>query len=446
MQTDADERARLESVVPALERLARLLDAEQKERRQGIENFTEGDGLKSLEGLIDERRHEFDALDFVGRARLGSGENLWSDEEFQSNVLAWLLNANESHTAKTTFIGGFLSRTGAPKKLRQVDWSNSVVIREWENFVDGRQGFLDILVFNEQQGVLCAIENKVFSNEHSCQLTRYRRALESRYPFFEKHYVFLTPNGVCPHKPEDREYWKPVAYSTVLKEVQRIVENDTSLNDEDVRLFLKQYATTLRRNIVPDTSIPALAREIYLQHREAIETIYRHKPHYANETKQILKEAVSQLGGWRLEAEESSWIRFRPNHWAGLKHMETGTGAGSPGILLFFQFWFGQNYPTFGLWLAPSNDDDIRHHVVNRINQNPKIFNLSGSAYAEGWMNLHKIEGIVTEADLNNWDRDGTKTRIRAWIEDFAENEFPAMNNVIVRCFEEYEAEQRSGQ
>ena len=34
-----------------------------------------------------------------------------------------------------------------------------------------------------------------------------------------------------------------------------------------------------------------------------------------------------------------------------------------------------------------------------------------------------------------------TRAKIESWVKNFAENEFPAMNDVIVKCLEKYEAE-----
>ena len=34
------------------------------------------------------------------------------------------------------------------------------------------------------------------------------------------------------------------------------------------------------------------------------------------------------------------------------------------------------------------------------------------------------------------------RSKIEAWVEKFAIEQFPAMNEVIVKCLEEYEAEQ----
>ena len=47
----------------------------------------------------------------------------------------------------------------------------------------------------------------------------------------------------------------------------------------------------------------------------------------------------------------------------------------------------------------------------------------------------------MKESDLNNW-YDATSSgadRLKRYVADFAQSEFPAMNDIIVRCFGEYE-------
>ena len=53
---------------------------------------------------------------------------------------------------------------------------------------------------------------------------------------------------------------------------------------------------------------------------------------------------------------------------------------------------------------------------------------------------------ILDDSDVDNWmDEEATRAKIEAWVKNFAENEFPAMNKVIVNCLSKYEAEQNGG-
>ena len=58
-------------------------------------------------------------------------------------------------------------------------------------------------------------------------------------------------------------------------------------------------------------------------------------------------------------------------------------------------------------------------------------------------MVLDAKEYILDESDYGaGWDDGSTRAKIMAWVSNFAENQFPAMNKVIVDCLREYEAEQ----
>ena len=77
MQTDnletTDQRQWLESVVPDLEELELSLAAGRRDQALALERFALSEPLIELEKLIAEQRDEFDALDFVGQLRMGSG-------------------------------------------------------------------------------------------------------------------------------------------------------------------------------------------------------------------------------------------------------------------------------------------------------------------------------------------------------------------------------------
>ena len=323
------------------------------------------ESLERLEKLSEDQRSEFDALDFIGRLSLGTGRGLWGSEEFHSRVLAWLLDPRESHGLDDRFLKRFLLRAGVQPAGLSSDWSATEVTREWPNVVDGQRGFLDILVVDEAQRVLCAIENKVFSREHSEQLTRYRRALKDSYSTFTRHHVFLTPEGTHPSSEKEQEHWTPVNYSMVFDVVQQIVENSDNATTDGVGPFLRQYATALRRNIMPETSVSQLARSIYLEHREAIDLIAANKPDWVAEAKQWLREAVAQQENWELDLEAPTFVRFRSTDWDEYEVMHTGTGwAPGSDALLLFQFRFNREERFWlDLALSPRNDANNRRET-----------------------------------------------------------------------------------
>ena len=308
--------------------------------------------------------------------------------------------------------------------------------------MDGEWGYLDILIVNRQERFLCAIENKIWSGEHSDQLARYRKALEAAYPDYSRHLVFLSPGGAVPHRAEEQNFWAPVSYTTVLSALDQTIKSQAM--PPDVSAFLRQYATTLRRRIVPDsTEINQLARKIYLEHREAIELIYQHKPDFVDEAKRVLREAIRHQTDWSLVQEGTLFLQFRPWKWADYQSMATGTVWPSKALLLF-QFHFGDgpnNLPYLRLVMSLGSNDMVRQKLFDTAQRHPK-FTPREYSYSGGWMVLDRMEYILDESDYDRWDDSSVPAKITEWVADFATNRFPAMNEAIVNCLEEYKAEQ----
>ncbi len=436
----------LHSVFPDLEQLEKALASDRAARLTRLNNLEAHEALERLEKLATEQRTEFDALDFNGQLRFGRGRDLWGWEEFQSGMVAWLLDPKQSHGHGDQFLKEFLDRAGVRLAGHSPDWLETEVIREWENVVDGQQGFLDILIVNEAQRVLCAIENKVFSSEHSEQLTRYRLALDAAYSTFTRYHVFLTPRGDLASREEG--YWTPISYSTVYEIVKQILENIGNSTNEDIRAFLRQYATALRRNVMPETSVPQLARKIYLEHREAIDLIVAHKPDWVAEAKQWLKEAVAQHREWRLDKEDPSYVRFRSTEWDQYEATQTGSGWAPSNALLLFQFRFDSGRPRLDLGLSPENEANnrLRQMLFEAARQHPRLFRPNTTTLPQSWAILHdEADSVLDEADYGiGWDDGTTRAKLEAWIARFAANEFSAMNEVVVNCLREYEAEEQS--
>ena len=418
----------------ALENLAG--DAAVSERR--LQDFAGSPELERLYTLIAEAQAQPNLLAIIGVQ--------WS-EAVHSNFLAWLLNPTANHRIGDYFLKNFLLLTGEPSEIDAVaNWADdSKVQLEWPCAVDGIDGRLDILVVNRSARFLCAIENKILASEGGDQLTRYRKGLAAAYPNFTRRHIFLSPWGAASQRLTEQCYWTPMNYTAILGLVDQTANNSDLDISAEVRVFLRQYAITLRRNIVPETTeLQRLARKLYLKHREAIALINRHQPDWVPETKQILKEAVAEQNDFLLDAEGKDWVGFRVAEWDGFSAMQTDTGEGASQSLLVFQFLFWTGKPWLELRLSPGKDETLRGKLFEAARQNPAAFRYTVNALDPSWTRLHmEREYILDDADYGvGWDNGTSRAKIMAWVADFAENQFQAMNKVIVKCLHEHAAEQ----
>ena len=79
--------------------------------------------------------------------------------------------------------------------------------------------------------------------------------------------------------------------------------------------------------------------------------------------------------------------------------------------------------------------------MFNTARQNPKAFDLTTTSL-NPWTHLHEWQNLLEESDLGaKWACDVTRAKLTEWINRFAENDFPSMNEAIVQCLEEFEAD-----
>ena len=294
---------------------------EEEEELEEMESLMELRDDSELTWL-SEMLSEFDPLELLGVSRR---------EKTHSNVLAWLLNPRGSHLLGASFLKDFLRETEAATddQLCDTDWTNTKVRREWHSIVDGESRALDILVLNEDAKFALAIENKVFSVEHSGQLTSYREALKVNYPGFKVRHRFLTRHGDHAKCEKERYFWIPVSYGLVLGLVEKTLKHGPRPGNDEVIEFLRQYANTLRRRIVPETDMRRIANNLYLKHRDAIDLIIRQREAHIRELGRICKGAIGLSDKWHPIGEKSGGklIGFIDADWEGFSAFHTGKGG-----------------------------------------------------------------------------------------------------------------------
>ena len=434
--SEADPNSQLLSqALPAIAQLETSLAAESEASLSAIHSANLLDILTNLGHAIAEETEQLNALDIIA-------PGMWAAEEFHSRIISWLLDPLAHHQQARHFIVALLNSTLAPPRLLDADWSAAQVCQEWENVVDGQLGYLDILILDRDHQNLIAIENKVFSQEHSNQLTRYRRALADAYPDFARHHIFLSPGGVPANLERDQKHWQPASYSVIHNAVQEILETD--VEEPNANALLQIYATTIRRNVMPDTSIDQQARRIYLEHWEALDRIFANKPNWIEETKPMLREAVAKYPFWRLENETAQFVRFCAAGWDEFPSSRTGTGwAPNSHALLLFQLRFDDETPYLDLGLSTGSPENagVRAALFDAVKQNPAVFKPTRNSLTDGWMILHEEpECILEPADYGlAWDDGTARRKIEDWIDKFAAEQFPEMNRIIVDCLRQHQ-------
>lgn len=257
------------------------------------------------------RDHNLERLDLSLRApNFFSILKATKNEIRHSNFLAWLLTPDESHNLGAIFLRWMLKEVfssdliswGSEFTVDSMDLSKVSILREWHN--------IDILLVHND--FVLAIENKIDSGEHSGQLNRYFKRVNEAYT--ERHcgFVFLTVDGINPENEEDILNYVPIGYEIIKSRIEIVLDvYEASLSDR-VKYYIEDYLLVLNREIMKEHQAITLAREIYQNHKQALDFIFENKPDRMLELKLLLEEAI-ESEGYSIQTSHKYYVRFLPH-------------------------------------------------------------------------------------------------------------------------------------
>ncbi|MDN3205936.1 PD-(D/E)XK nuclease family protein [Algoriphagus sediminis] len=229
-----------------------------------------------------------------------------------SNFLAWLLDPFESHGLNEGFLRRFLqdifidnrSQDFSLVELAGLDLSQIEVWREWKG--------IDILVYSDD--IIISIENKVWSGEHSNQLKKYKDTVESQFPHQRKAYVFLSPYGV---ESSEDEFYVNYSYERINQIIENIIEIRRHQIGDSVLTYLADYSTIIKQNIMNSDHVNEMAKQLYQNHRELLDFVFKNKPNAWDDFRVELEGLVKEKG-WILGSKNRYDVKFYPEGMADL--------------------------------------------------------------------------------------------------------------------------------
>ena len=232
-----------------------------------------------------------------------------------SNVLAWLLNPNESHglgdiVLRRVFSNMLLENDMNDERISAaevelMDFADIEVRREWNN--------IDLLVIDRTNKLVVLIENKIHSGESPGQLVKYQKAVDAEFPSFTIVSVFLSLMGQESSDDKTKSYIS-YSHSQLLAVLERLFDQRQSQISESVAMFLKQYMDILRRLTMQDESLVKLCKTIYRRHREAIDLITEYG--MAGTGQQAAEDVLSKEKGYEILYSRPNYVWFLPESWS----------------------------------------------------------------------------------------------------------------------------------
>jgi hypothetical protein len=390
----------------------------ETEQRALLEAFVvENDDLEQLESLLA----QFNIFEAIGAVR---------QELRHSDFLGFLLDPAQNHGLDDLFLKRLLMRvlSGTPDaplspvEIDVADLHEAVVWREWRN--------IDLLIHDPGERLVCAIENKVGTTEHSNQLQRYRQIVEGEFPGCRHVFIYLTPEGEV---PSDDAYI-PLDYGQVAELLDAIRKSRQSVLGADVSTLMAHYTTMLGRHIVSESEISQLCQRIYRQHKQALDLIYEYRPDLQSDLAELAKELVAQAAPHDLVEDSAgkSYIRFALAQWDTIPAFLTSQGWTSTNRILAFEFTNAVDRLQLGLIIGPG-PAPIRQAIFDLTQRHPQVFRGGRRRLATKWTTAY-VRRFLNRRDYEDADFEQLAEKVRGQWAQFLERDLPEIRRVIAEA------------
>jgi hypothetical protein len=356
--------------------------------------------LAELERFVVENDELLQLEQLIGRFNIFDSLGIVRTEIRHSNFLAWLLDPNESHGQGSLFLNAILMdllrqsppalRPFSPIQLDGAEMRGVQVRREFHG--------IDILIECEEPKFVFAIENKVYSGEHSDQLGRYQKTVKELFGDVPAQFVYLTREG---EEPSHKD-WTTYTYRDIHQVLSRVRRANEGSVGGDVLTFLNHYLNMIGSRFMDDPEIDELCQTIYKNHRRAIDLIIERIGPNTSEAIRVIAEEVKNLPGWKFVNSGTRLVRIIPLPWQNLLPPigKLKILPSKEWLLVTFRVTSRQcsNYVT----VAPTTDRALRREVIKRLVDNPKEFGLKSlfkkvEHIGDNWATLGRI-------NIDRWD------------------------------------------
>ncbi len=385
--------------------------------------MNETEAIEALKSFIDDNEDLENLESRLDRFNVFESLGLVRQEIRHSAFLRWLLDPTETHGLGDYWLRRFLRiiikaceekpwNTPSLFDLDGWDLGETEVYKEWHN--------IDLLILDNRNKFVCALENKVDAGEAKGQLQRYRKIVEQEFGGYKRAYVFLTKYG---QRPSDEAYVQ-IGYKDVVAVIENALKRRESQINDDIKLFVGQYLDMVRRHIVKESEIQELCRRIYQKHRRALDQIFEYRPDRAAQVSQTIQDHIKSRPDLISISNSKTYIKFLP------ECMDIPELHNEGKRILAWLLENKGNKVKFRLELQPGSKD-VRERIYERAKSAPRVFGKAKSLSPQ--YHTFFSESWISQKDYDELDDEGIKQRVDGRITGLLERKGEAMVNALRR-------------
>ncbi len=318
-----------------------------------------------------------------------------------SNMLSWLLDANETHGMGDKFIALFMQSLVSSGQIQNAQIFDYLLSDYYSFSVYREQKNIDILLESQKEKIVIAIENKVGSHEHDDQLNRYLNQVRQTYPDYKRLFVYLTPDG---DSPSDSVNWCIFTYCDIADILEQLCES-VALNAE-TNLLIQNYIAIIRRDIVEDKQLIEICNKIYNKHKQALDLIYDNISIDESGIDAVISSTLQKLCEEGKIIYEKDWgVQFGTKKmYEALPSLEAPISAWNTNDI--YSYWFRCENERFYLIFEITGDNipDKQRETMNKmidiLKPNTKKTDFRWKRlYKTGWFDLSNASDFETETE-----------------------------------------------
>ncbi|WP_180956279.1 MULTISPECIES: PD-(D/E)XK nuclease family protein [unclassified Planococcus (in: firmicutes)] len=198
-----------------------------------------------------------------------------------SNILAWLLDPNETHQLGSFFLKKLLTRLVMRAENEGKGDGIDFLSFLYSSFHDAEVSrevkthtnrMIDLLVHVPSQKLVLVIENKFHAGESDGQLVDYLAYAKAEFqePGYTVLPIFLT---LANEEPSDDSYLL-LGYEDVLEIIEQQLEFSKETTADAIYDFLSFYIEVLKEQLVHDAESVELALTVYEENKNAIDFLF----------------------------------------------------------------------------------------------------------------------------------------------------------------------------
>lgn len=386
------------------------------EEKEILEKFIlNNPDLEKLEGMLS----EFNLFETL---------NLVHAEIRHSNVLAWLLNPNENHGLGKNFLNIFIKWFVSENKtiidglnvfdIEMFNYNDVEIRREWKN-ID-----IVIIIKEEEKNIVVAIENKIKCSQHANQLKKYMEIIEKEFQYFEKLFIFLTPENTIPID----ETWINFNYITVSELLDNTIKYKKDTLNENILNFIEHYNIILKRYIVGNSEIEKVCLQIYKKHKAALDLIFQYKPDILSYISELLQVLINSNNELILENSGKTAIRFTTKV-IDNKIPRISEGWLKSKRLVVYEFFNIENRLALRLYIGPGQKD-YREKLFAYLFQRKELFTLTSRTLRKKYHCVYQKE-FLKKKDFEEKEFEDLEKIIKAKWNDFLKDHMKVIDKYI---------------